>query len=406
MKILHTADWHLGKRLERFSRLEEQKEVLEEIVLIADEQQVDLVIIAGDLFDTYNPSSEAVEVFYRTLKRLSNGGKRAIIAIAGNHDSPDRIEAPHPLARECGIFFAGYPDVVIPECELESGVCVKKTAPGFIELTLPYVDYPVRVLLSPYANEYRLKTFLGVSDTGQELRDHLSKFWNNIAEEHCDEKGVNLLAAHLFFMKKGEAPPEEPDDEKPILHIGGAQAIFTNNIPNQIQYAALGHIHRMMVIDMQPCPVIYSSSPLSYSFGEAGQQKYVIIVDASPNEEVSYNHILLSKGKKLVRIKFDNIDKAVGWLNNNQGCLLELTVDTENYLTSEDRKRLYQAHSGIVTIIPNIQNKEFKTQRTSIDLTLDIEDLFIQFFQHRTGQLPAAEHLSLFKEVRAQEVNE
>ena len=81
MKILHTADWHLGKKLDRFSRLEEQIEVLEEIIGVADEKAVDLVLIAGDLFDNFNPSVEAIELFYKTLKRLTSHGKRPVIAI-------------------------------------------------------------------------------------------------------------------------------------------------------------------------------------------------------------------------------------------------------------------------------------------------------------------------------------
>jgi exonuclease SbcD len=92
MKILHTADWHLGKKLDNISRLEEQKEVLQEICDIADQQQVDVVIVAGDLFDTFNPPVEATELLYQTLKRLTANGKRPVLAIAGNHDSPDRIE--------------------------------------------------------------------------------------------------------------------------------------------------------------------------------------------------------------------------------------------------------------------------------------------------------------------------
>ncbi len=87
MKILHTADWHLGKKLDRFSRLEEQVSAMEEIITIADEEQADLVLIAGDLFDNFNPAVEAVELFYKTLKRLSLNGKRPVIAIFGNHDS-------------------------------------------------------------------------------------------------------------------------------------------------------------------------------------------------------------------------------------------------------------------------------------------------------------------------------
>ncbi len=110
MRILHTSDWHLGgKRLEDFPRLEEQQAVMHEICEIAEREKVDVVVVSGDLFDTFNPSTEAIELFYKTLKRLTAGGHRPVIAIAGNHDSPDRIEAPDPLARECGIIFAGYP---------------------------------------------------------------------------------------------------------------------------------------------------------------------------------------------------------------------------------------------------------------------------------------------------------
>jgi exonuclease SbcD len=76
--------------------------------------------------------------------------------------------------------------------------------------------------------------------------------------------------------------PEEPADEKPLLHVGGAQAVYTDNIPAQIQYTALGHLHRMHRVGVNPCPVYYSGSPLSYSFGEANQKKYVLLVDAAP----------------------------------------------------------------------------------------------------------------------------
>ena len=113
MKILHTADWHLGKKLENISRLSEQEKVLSEIVGIAEREEVDAVIIAGDLFDNYNPPAEATELFYQTLKQLSDNGQRAVIAIAGNHDSPERIEAPNPLAT--GELVFGLRNVEFPE---------------------------------------------------------------------------------------------------------------------------------------------------------------------------------------------------------------------------------------------------------------------------------------------------
>ena len=122
MKILHTADWHLGKRLETFSRHDEQVAVLDEICQIADREAVDAVIIAGDLFDVFSPPNESSELLFKTCKRLANNGLRAVIAIAGNHDSPERIEAPESLARECGIVFSGFPHTVVPTFSLPTGV--------------------------------------------------------------------------------------------------------------------------------------------------------------------------------------------------------------------------------------------------------------------------------------------
>jgi exonuclease SbcD len=152
MKLLHTSDWHLGKYLNSFSRHAEQKEVLQEICEIAESEKVNAVLIAGDLFDTYNPPTESVELFYSILKRLSASGTRAIIAIAGNHDSPERIEAPDPLARECGIIFAGYPNSLVSPFTLESGLRVSKSEEGFISLSMPGIKEPLRILLKPYAN--------------------------------------------------------------------------------------------------------------------------------------------------------------------------------------------------------------------------------------------------------------
>ncbi|MEM7101850.1 MAG: exonuclease subunit SbcD [Bacteroidota bacterium] len=402
MKILHTADWHLGKRLDSFSRLAEQIEVMAEICQIADAEAVDAVIVAGDLFDQYNPSADAVELYYKTLKRLSNFGQRPIVAIAGNHDSPDRIEAPDPLARACGILFAGYPNSEIPEFRLETGIEVINSVPGFVELKLPKHEFPLRLILTPYANEYRLKTFFGVEDEEDELRQFLQKHWETLAEKYCDDKGVNLLVAHLFVGKEGEKLVDEPDDEKPILHVGGAQAIWSNNFPKGIQYAALGHLHRYQVVDNQPCPIVYSSSPLSYSFAEAKQKKYVVIIEAQPAQEVKFERIELKKGKRLMRERFDNIDTAIRWLNDNPDTLVELTIATEQYLSSVDRKRLLEAHEGIVTIIPELTGGINSAKTSSIDLSQNMETLFGQYFQYRYGQEPGDEFHELFKEIRAE----
>jgi len=405
MKLLHTSDWHLGKRLEDFARIEEQQAVLQEICEIAERQQVDAVLIAGDLFDTFNPPTEAVDLFYKTLKRLSNNGCRPVIAIAGNHDSPDRIEAPDPLARECGIIFAGYPNSVVPPFELESGLKVLHSEESFLELKLPGTDAPLRLLLTPYANEFRLKTYLGQEKSEEELRTVLQGKWQELAEKYCDNKGVNLLVTHLFVVKKGESLPEEPAEEKTILHVGGAQVIYTENIPNQIQYTAIGHLHRMHQVDSAPCPVYYSGSPLSYSFAEANQKKYALLVDVEPGKVATVQELELTKGKKLLRKRAEGIEEAILWLTENPDCLVELTMVTDTYLTAQERKQLSAAHNGIVTIIPEVKNaSEFSGgNKKSIDLTKTMEELFTDYFRHEKGQEPNAEVMKLFTEILAVE---
>lgn len=402
MKILHTADWHLGKRLEYYSRLDEQREVLNEICEIAEQENVDAVVVAGDLFDNFNPSSEATELLYSTLHRLSANGTRAVIAIAGNHDSPERIEVPDALARVCGIIFIGYPSVEIRAFKTAGGIEVTKTAKGFFELRLPRYDFPLRVIHTPYANEQRLKTYLGVEDEETALRTHLQQHWHDLASQYCDTNGFNLLVSHLYFMKKGGEMPEEPDDERPILHIGGASAIFSEAIPPQMQYVALGHLHRYQVIDTLPCPIVYSSSPLAYSFAEANQTKQIVLLDCQQGALVSYSPISLQKGRRLLRYKCSSVEEGIEWLTQNQESLVQLTVVSDNFLEASDKKRLHDVHSGLIQLIPEVSSKIISaTGSTTIDLTNNVEELFISYFEAKKGQKPSSGILELLKEVVA-----
>jgi DNA repair protein SbcD/Mre11 len=405
MRILHTADWHLGKRLDTFSRLPEQKEVMEEICEIADREAVDVVIISGDLFDNYNPPNEAVELFYKTLKRLSNNSKRFILAIAGNHDSPERIEAPDPIARECGIFFSGYPNTVITPCKLDNGITITNSEEGFIEVKIPGFEYPLRIIVTPYANEYRLKTFISHENPDEEYREIIKDFWHKLADKYCDTNGVNIISAHLYVQKKGEEAPEEPDDERPILHVGGAQPIYSDCVPASIQYVALGHIHRSQTIDKSICPVIYSGSPLAYSFSEVNQDKMVVILDAEPSVAVKYRRVKLTKGKKLLRKTFSDIQSAVEWLKEKDDALIELTIITEKFLSGEEKKKLLDANQGIISIIPEVRDKTFLESIScqSIDLSKSNEELFIEYFKFKNETLPNERLLSLFKELQSEQ---
>lgn len=405
MKILHTADWHIGKKLDNFSRLDEQRLVLEEICEIAEREHVDAIVIAGDLFDNFNPSSEATELLYSTLHRLSANGTRAVIAIAGNHDSPERIQVPDALAKVCGILFVGFPNTEVKPFCTQGKVDVIRTAPGFLEINLPNCNFPLRVLHTPYANEQRLKTFLGVEESEEALRIHLQQHWQQLADQYLDDRGFNLLATHLFVMQKGGPMPEEPDDERPILHIGGAQAIYTENFPQQVHYIALGHLHRFHQVDKLPAPSVYSSSPLAYSFSEANQTKYVVLIEAEAGKLVGYKPIELLKGKKLRRKPFHSIDEAIEWLAEHQEDLIELTIISDNYLEASDKKRLMEAHSGIIQIIPQIKKSEVADTSSEVNLSLSIEKLFQEYFKSKNkGQEPSEGLMEIFREVLGQEV--
>ncbi|WP_160138850.1 exonuclease SbcCD subunit D [Chryseobacterium sp. c4a] len=398
MKILHTADWHLGKKLDRFSRLEEQVSVMEEIIAIADEEQADLILVAGDLFDNFNPAVEAVELFYKTLKRLSQNGKRPVIAISGNHDSPNLINAPDPLARECGIILIGHPKAEIIPFGTEYFKIIHSKE-GFIEMKINTIDFPIRLLHTPYANEIRLKEYLG-ENKEEEINNVLSKTWKDLADQFCDEHGINLLTAHLYMNKKGADILEEPEGEKPIK-IGNADLIFSDSIPEQIQYTALGHLHGFQNIGTKEKPVIYSSSPLCYSFNEAGQTKYISIIDAEPGKPVSYEKKALKSGRRLVRKTFTSVDEAVLWLRENPYTFIELTLESETFLTADERRLIYQAHDGIVHLIPKVKNKESGEETAhEINLNQDIETLFKDYFKSKNGGQEVNEELmKLFNEI-------
>ncbi len=409
MKILHTADWHLGKRLDRFDRLPEQRQVMDEICRIADAENVDVVLVAGDLYDTFNPPIEATELFYQTLKRLANGGKRPVIAIAGNHDSPDRIEAPDPLARECGIILAGFPHSEVRPFQLESGLAVIHSEPGFITLTVPGIGYPLRVLLTPYANEGRLRKDLGAESPEAQMRELLEAHWKELAYRHCNDQGVNLLVAHLLVMSQGDEVPDENTAEEKSM--GPTSIVYTQNLPEGIQYAALGHIHGYCNMPGGPCPAVYPSSPLTFSFPTRGQNaaprsKNVVIVEVMPGKPAQYRPVALTSGLPVLRRQFPNPAAAVEWLRENQECYVELSIETENYISAEDRRQIMTAHSRVVGPIPVFTNAERigAVHGKAIDVSRTREELFQDYFLHSKGVEANAELMELFREIERKEV--
>ncbi len=400
ISILHTADWHLGKRLGSLTRIDEQKTVLSEICEIADSNNVDVVVIAGDIFDTTNPPTEAIELLYSTLKNLSKKGTRPVIVIAGNHDSPDRIEAPNPLARDNGIIFIGNPKSTYYTETSNTSFSIRQSHESFIEIELKSGEL-LRIITAPFANELRLKEAFMV-DKDTEFITYMTNYWNTLAQTYCDNKGVNILVGHHLCLPIGETSVIEPEDEKPIQAI--STLLPPASIPKQIHYVALGHLHKFQYVYHNP-PIIYSGSPLAYSFAEAMQKKYVVIAQIEPNNKAIVNAIELHTPKILIKKTCTSTNEAIEWLLQNQDKYVELTIESDTYMTPAEVKHLHQTHNGIIAIIPIVSVTKQENIETIIpSFSKPIDDLFEEYFMSKNnGQKPSNEIKRMFKRILAQE---
>lgn len=153
MKIIHTSDWHLGKMLDGFNGLSEQEEFLKEFEGIVRENNVDMVTIAGDIYDSVNPPARAEKMFYDAMENISERGKRCVIVIAGNHDSPERLVSANSLACQDGIIILGVPGDY-PEKQKFSGFEITSSGPGFMQIEIN--GEKADILALPYPSEKRL----------------------------------------------------------------------------------------------------------------------------------------------------------------------------------------------------------------------------------------------------------
>ncbi|RYM06150.1 exonuclease SbcCD subunit D [Sporolactobacillus sp. THM7-7] len=378
MRILHTADWHLGRTLEGRSRDDEQEAVMDEICRIAESEQADAVLMAGDVFDTVNPPAASEALFYETAERLSNGGKRPLIVIAGNHDSPDRLEASRPLAGRQGITIVGRPvaaPIILP---------VKRTAE--------------RLMLSciPYPSESRLNECLSEMNEEAAIQEAYNDRLAYLFREHArrfSKETVNVLMTHVFTDGG-----KESDSERPI-QVGGAYTVFPSSFPSGAQYVALGHLHRPQTVDKAPTVTRYAGAPLAYSFSESGQSKSVTMIDVHPGKSADVNEICLSAGHPLVKWRAENgLEEVWQWINEgrDRGAWIDLEICLNEAMNMHDIQALRKAYDHFVGIRPvysNNSGKEPSAGRSG----LPIDQLFIRFYRKQmNGAEPSADLVRLF----------
>ncbi|GAB6172368.1 exonuclease SbcCD subunit D [Paradesulfitobacterium aromaticivorans] len=385
MRILHTSDWHLGRMLEGRSRLEEQVKFIDELCRIVEKERVELVLIAGDVFDTVNPPAAAEELFYEALDRLAAGGKRAVVAIAGNHDNPDRLCAASPLAVRHGITLFGLSKEILSPSVLvrEDRVYRAAAGQGWVKLHIPNCPDPVVIAMLPYPSESRLNEVLSESLDEEILRAEYSRrvgqFWAKLAE-NFEADAVNLGVSHIYVRGGLES-----DSERPI-QLGGAPTVEPEMMPAGAHYVALGHLHRPQAVKAAPVPTRYAGSPLAYSFSETGYAKSVMLVEAFPGREAQLREIPLNSGYPLVRWRAtEGLAQVYRWLDEGRdlNAWIDLEVHVTNALNSQDVQTLRRSRERIVNIRPVFPTTEQIVSESRSQLPL--EELFRRFYKEKTG---------------------
>lgn len=283
VKILHTADWHVGRAIRGRSRADEHRAVLAEIADIAADEQVDLVAVAGDIFDVVAPTAEAEQIVYRALLRLAEVAP--VVLVAGNHDNPRRLQAVAPLL-ELGRVTVGA-TLARPD---EGGVVRIETDAG----------ETARVALVPFISQRGIVTAsdlmeLDPHEYGSRYAERLAAILGKLTEGITTDE-VNIVVAHLMVAEGKLGGGER-----------SAHTIFDYWVPTgafdgTLSYVALGHLHRPQKIPAAP-PVWYAGSPLQLDFGEADDPTAVLIVEAEPGLPAEVRQVPLTAGRRLVQLR-------------------------------------------------------------------------------------------------------
>jgi exonuclease SbcD len=380
MKILHTSDWHIGKRLGRHERMDEFRDVLTEVGRIADEHQVDLVIVSGDIWDRPTPPTDALALGLQTLLGLAE--RRPVIAVAGNHDSPEFFEALAPLLRPFRVHLIG--NVKRPD---EGGIIGPDDLGGL----------PAAVACFPFLREGKVVDFM--KDAGEWYRGYADRIaaitgrYNEALVERAGSDLVPMLVAH-FLVNGVKIGRDAPRGERE-LHMGDAYAATPQAIPAGPQYVAMGHIHAPQTVPGTPVPAEYAGSLLALDFGEAGEQKRVVIVDVEPGRLAVAESVPLQSGRPLVRVN-DTWDAIEARTDELAGTFLDLTVKT----SGTDMSLAERAHETFPFLVRVRAQRPLGADRERLAKGhRSWEELYAEYFRREHEEDAPDDLLVLFREV-------
>ena len=317
MKILHTSDWHLGRSLYGRRRLDEFGRFLDWLAEVLAQEEIDLLLVAGDIFDTTTPGTRAQELYYGFLRRATEICRHIVIT-AGNHDSPTFLEAPKPLLKALGVR-------VIGSAGIEEELLLLKDSGGRPEILVAAV---------PYLRDREIRTAVaGESIAAKErkliagIRDHYAELAAAARQLQARrEEDIPVIATGHLFAAGGEIID---GDGVRNLYIGSLGRFPVADFPALFDYIALGHLHQPQMVDGKP-HIRYSGSPLAHGFGEAGRRKCVLVVEIKASAAPEITELPVPVFQPLARLTGDREAIAARLrelIERNEPVWLEITYE-------------------------------------------------------------------------------
>jgi DNA repair protein SbcD/Mre11 len=367
MKILHTSDWHIGRALYGRKRYDEYEAFLNWLAGLIEGEDVDVLLVSGDVFDNSTPSNYAQELYYRFLCRAAASPNRHVVVTAGNHDSPSFLNAPRELLRFLNIHVVG--------CASES------PADELIVLAGPDDEPRLLVCAIPYLRDRDIRT----AEAGESLEDKERKIIEGIRDHYRAvyeaaqrklstlKKPIPIVAMGHLFTAGGQTVDGDGVRE---LYIGSLLQVRTDVFPECIDYLALGHLHIPQAVGGSDF-IRYSGSPLPIGFGEAGQQKSVALVEFSGNApQVTTIQVPIFQELKTLRGDWPAIARGIGELKSGGSkAWLEIVYEGDE-IAGDLRERLDEAVEGTGMEVLRVKNnRALERAMSGMDADETLDDL-------------------------------
>lgn len=327
MKILHTADWHLGQKFLSRDRIEEHQGALDWIRTTIVEQEVEVLLVSGDLFDIGNPPSYARQLYYKFLTSLQGTFCRHVVIIGGNHDSPSMLNAPKELLEILNVHIVG-----AVTKDLQDEIVVLKDKKGKEELVIAAV---------PFLRDRDIR-FSVAGESGSErvtrVREGIAQHFEEVgalSEAYVKQK-IPILAMGHLHAKGASASPDQAK-----IYIGDIENIEGNQFPEVFDYVALGHLHRAQLVNKQN-HIRYSGSIIPLSFGEIQDKKSVYIIDFDKDQLQHIEEVKIPRFRALISINgtIEKVKERLVKVNEDRkGTLIpwvEIQVEMEETIPNLD----------------------------------------------------------------------